>query len=179
MSVKITYFVHGTTVDNQDKLATGWIPGELSQKGIEQSIELKNQVNINEFDIVFCSDLKRAVDSANLTFKGYKDILQDSRLRECNYGDLNGKQNDLVKYENHINEKFPNGESMEDIEKRVKEFLNYLKNNYNDKHVAIVAHKAPQLALEVLLNNRTWGQAIDEDWRKIKAWKPGWVYIIE
>ena len=41
MAVKIIYFVHGTTTDNIEHKATGWMPGELSEKGIEQSIELK------------------------------------------------------------------------------------------------------------------------------------------
>ena len=100
MPVKITYFVHGTTLDNIEHKSTGWLPGELSEKGIEQSQALKNQVNINEFDVVFCSDLKRAIDSAKYTFEGLKQIIQDERLRECNYGDLNGKDSSLLSYRN-------------------------------------------------------------------------------
>jgi len=53
-----------------------------------------------------------------------------------------------------------------------------LKNNYDGQSVAIVAHKAPQLALEVLLNGKTWEQAFADDWRKKKAWQPGWNYIL-
>lgn len=179
MSVKITYFVHGTTTDNADKLSTGWIPGELTEKGIKQSVELKEQTNINEFDFVISSDLKRAIDSANLTFEGLKDIKHDSRIRECNYGELNGKPAELVKYEEHVEIPFPKGESLKDVEKRVKEFCSYLKENYDNKHIAIVAHKAPQMALQVITEGKTWKQAIDEDWRKTKAWQPGWIYIIE
>jgi len=33
-----------------------------------------------------------------------------------------------------------------------------------------MAHRAPQLAFEMILNNKTWEQAISEDWRKDKAW---------
>ena len=40
MSVKITYFVHGTTTDNEQDLATGWAPGELSELGKEQAKDL-------------------------------------------------------------------------------------------------------------------------------------------
>ena len=36
----------------------------------------------------------------------------DSRIRECNYGDLNGKSSVLVKYEEHIDNPFPNGKQM-------------------------------------------------------------------
>lgn len=179
MSVKITYFVHETTLDNLEHKSTGWLPGELSQKGINQSIELKKQVDINQFDIVFCSDLQRAIDSAKYTFEGIKEIIQDNRLRECNYGDYNGKDSILAKYEEHITEKFPNGESMLDVEKRIKDFCNYLLENYDGKHIAIVAHKAPQLAFQVITEGKTWEEAIDQDWRKTKAWQPGWVYIIK
>jgi hypothetical protein len=35
------------------------------------------------------------------------------------------------------------------------------------------------LALDVLLKGKTWKQAIDEDWRKGKAWQPGWDYVLE
>ena len=68
---------------------------------------------------------------------------------------------------------------MLDVEKRIKDFGDYLLENYNEKHIAIVAHKAPQLAIQVLTQGKTWKQAIDEDWRKTKNWQPGWDYIID
>lgn len=179
MAVKVTYFVHGTTTDNIEHKSTGWLPGKLSEKGIEQSIVLKDQINIDEFDVVFCSDLQRAIDSAKYTFENIKPIIEDNRLRECNYGDLNGKDSNLVQYENHITEKFPNGECMLDIEKRIKDFCNFLLENYDGKNVAIVAHKAPQLAFQVITENKSWEYVIENDWRKTKSWQPGWVYIVK
>lgn len=179
MTVKITYFVHGTTYDNEEHKASGWSNVKLSPKGIEQSFALKEKININEFDVVFCSDLDRAIDSANNIFGNQKEIIQDKRLRECDYGILSGKYNSLVIYEEHIEKSFPQGESMRDVEKRIKSFCDFLVKNYNEKHVAIVAHKAPQLALEVLTNGNTWEEAIETDWRKTKNWQPGWGYIIK
>lgn len=176
MAVKITYFVHGTTLDNLEHKATGWLPGELSPKGIEQSFALKEKIDVTKFDIVFCSDLKRAIDSANNVFGEEKQIIIDERLRECNYGNLNGKDNNLINYEEHIETRFPNGECMLDIEKRIKSFCEFLLENYNEKHIAIVAHKAPQLAIEVITQGKTWNEAIEKDWRKTKAWQPGWEY---
>lgn len=178
MSVKIIYFVHGTTTDNLDHKSTGWIPGELSEKGIQQSIDLKEQINLDKIDLVISSDLKRAVDSANYTFENIKEILHDERIRECNYGDYNGQDTSLVRYEDHIDTPFPNGESLKDVENRVKDFCNYLLENYDGKTVALVAHKAPQLALEVITKNISWEEAIDKDWRKTKSWQPGWIYVI-
>ncbi len=100
-------------------------------------------------------------------------------MRECNYGDLTQKSEDSVDYRNFINNPFPNGESLKDVENRVKEFLDDLYKNYAGKHIAIMAHKAPQLALEVILNNRAWEQAIERDWRNTKSWQPGWEYFIK
>ena len=178
MAVKITYFVHGTTYDNLEHRATGWLPGELSPKGIEQAKALKEKIDIDKFDVVFCSDLKRAIDSANIVFGGEKYIIPDKRLRECYYGLFDGKDNSLVTYENHIEEAFPEGESMLDVEKRIKDFCDYLVEKYDSKHIAIVAHKAPQLAIQVLTENKTWEEAIEKDWRKTKDWQPGWNYEI-
>lgn len=178
--VDITYFVHCTTTDNQAHLATGWLPGELSDNGREQAKKLGEQAVGKHFDVVFCSDLKRAIDTAELGFGDKYQIVQDERLRECNYGDLNGKLHTFKdNMENYIDTPFPNGESYKDIERRMADFLTFLEQNYSDRHVAIVAHQAPQLALDVLLKGRTWRQAIDEDWRKTKAWRPGWEYRVE
>src|SRR3989338_8264460 len=96
MVVKITYFVHGTTTDNEKEISSGWYDIELSKLGIEQSISLKDKIKEKRFDVVFCSDLKRAIDSAKLTFKGKVEIVQDKRLRECNYGKLNAYLSKIV-----------------------------------------------------------------------------------
>jgi broad specificity phosphatase PhoE len=181
MAVKITYFVHGTTIDNEKGLATGWSPGELSELGRKQAKELGKLVSGQHFDAFFCSDLKRAVDSAEIGFGDKYEIIRDKRLRECNYGDFTEKSEDKFKNSiiNYVNKPFPNGESYKDVEARVADFLEFLKENYEGKHVAILAHQAPQLVLDVLIKGKTWEQAFAEDWRKKKAWQPGWEYILK
>lgn len=181
MSVKITYFVHGTTTDNEKNISSGWKDVELSELGVEQSVALREQTKNQKFDVVFCSDLKRAYDSAKLAWDGIYHIIPDSRLRECNYGDLNGASSGIVEpmqEDECIEKPFPDGESYENVKGRIADFLEFIKKNYNGKHIAILAHKAPQLSLEVLLNGKTWRQALDEDWRKTKSWKPGWDYLL-
>ncbi len=182
MSVKITFFAHGTTTDNEQHISSGWKDVELSELGREQSIKLKEQTKDREFDVVFTSDQKRAIDSAKLAWEGIYEIIPDKRLRECNYGDLNGASSDIVEpmqEDEALTKPFPNGESYEDVKARVSDFLNFLKQNYDGKHIAIVAHKAPQLSLDVLLKSKTWKQALAEDWRKRKAWQLGWEYELE
>ena len=181
MSIRLTYFIHGTTVDNEKGVSSGWSDCELSDLGIKQSIDLKEQREDKQFDAVFCSNLKRSLDSARLTFEGLSEIITDERLRECNYGEYNSHPSDIVEplQEKSITERFPNGESYKDVETRMADFIEFLKKNYDGKCIAIVAHKAPQLALDVLLKGKTWEQAFAEDWHKTKSWKPGWEYIIK
>ncbi|MBI2631912.1 histidine phosphatase family protein [Candidatus Pacearchaeota archaeon] len=152
MVIKITYFVHGTTIDNEKNISSGWSDSLLSDLGINQSKQLPSQIGNKKFDVVYCSDLKRAVDSAEISFKDKFLIKQDKRLRECNYGDFNGKSSDIVEplQKKHIYKKFPNGESYENVKARINDFLTSLKKNYDRKNVAIVAHKASQLALDVM-----------------------------
>ena len=181
MSVEITYLVHGATLDNEQDIASGWANPELSELGIKQAKQQGDLLVGKHFDIVFCSDLKRAVESADLAFKGKVEIIQDNRLRECNYGDFNQKPDKTFKHEvlKYIDTPFPNGESYEDVKARIQNLLKFIKANYNDKHVVLLAHQAPQLALDVLLKGKTWKQAIDEDWRKTKSWQPGWEYELK
>ena len=181
MPVKITYFAHGTTTDNENDIATGQAPGELSDLGIKQSKKLPKKIKNNTFSVVFCSDLKRAADSARLSFGKTHKIIKDRRLRECDFGKFTNKNFSKIEDKMHkfINKKFPEGESLKDVEERIRDFLKFLIKDHNNKHVAILAHWAPQLALEVITENKSWKTAIDEDWRKTKSWKPGWIYKVK
>lgn len=179
-SANITYFVHGTTIDNEKGVATGQAPGELSELGIKQSRELGETIKNKKFDAIFSSDLKRAVDSVRLMFPKAK-IIKDKRLRECDYGDMTGTASKKIESADIacIDEPFSNGESYQDVEKRIRNFLKDLLGKHSGKKVAIVAHRAPQLALDVIVKGKSWKQAMKEDWRPKKQWKPGWEYMVE
>ena len=180
MSIKIMYFVHGTTTDNASKLCSGWKEAMLNELGKEQAENLGrvSRERDDKFDVMFTSDLKRAIDSSNIAFPEVEKI-RDKRLRECNYGDLDGEHKSLVIYEEHVDDKFPNGESLKDVEMRMRDFVNYLKENYDGKTIGIVAHRAPQLALEVITKNISWEEANQNDWRKTGDWQAGWEYEIK
>ena len=64
MAVKILYYVHSTTVDNENKRASGWNETLLSEKGLSQAQDLAKIVKNENIDAIFCSDLIRAVESA-------------------------------------------------------------------------------------------------------------------
>lgn len=174
--MEIIYFVHGTTFDNATSKCSGWRQVELNDLGKQQAIDLGKNTDYN-FDVIFTSDLIRAIETSKLAWPDVKKVV-DPRLRECNYGDFDGKDSSLVKFNDHIEIEFPNGESLRDVEKRIRDFLNDIKLNYEDSSVGIIAHRATQLAIEVISKNISWEEAIQNDWRKTKEWKPGWKYRI-
>lgn len=177
--VHITYFVHGTTTDNERGLATGWLPGKLSAKGLDDAAQLGRVVADMQFDAIIVSDLKRAIETAAIAFKGH-DFTTDDRLREANYGRYNGQPSADFKaaLESYIDTPFPDGESYLDVEARLRSLCDELRQKYDSKHVALVAHQGPQLALDVICKGKTWPQAIAEDWRKTHAYQDGWKYTL-
>ncbi|MEK7067506.1 MAG: class I tRNA ligase family protein, partial [Patescibacteria group bacterium] len=178
--IPIMYYVHGTTVDNEAKKSSGHYDAALSKLGMRQSRELKKIVKDERYDVVFCSDLQRAVDTAKIAFGDKAVIIKDKRLREIDYGELTrtGEEQTAAMKNNAIEQSFPKGESYRDVGRRISDFLYEVATKYAGKRIAIVAHQAPQLALEVLLNGKTWEKAIEEDWRHTKAWQPGWHYTL-
>jgi broad specificity phosphatase PhoE len=178
--MKITYLVHSITEDNEKGLATGWMQGKLSKEGMKRAAGLRADLSNHDFDAVFCSDLERAIQSTELFFDKKFPVFIDWRLRECNYGEYDGKPAVGFKKDreqDYIQKPYPSGESYQQVEVRIKSFLNDI-NRFNYSHIAIVAHQAPQLALDVIVKGQTWEDAIANDWRKSKSWQPGWEYLL-
>ena len=76
----------------------GWKQVELNGLGREQARNLGKVRSDVKFDVIFTSDFIRAIESSNIAFPDVLKI-QDERLRECNYGDLDGGDKKLVVYE--------------------------------------------------------------------------------
>ncbi|MFA7252554.1 MAG: histidine phosphatase family protein [Candidatus Paceibacterota bacterium] len=83
----IIFEAHGTTFDNEAHLSSGWNDVALSPLGEKQSKEMGERYMNDHFDVIFVSDLQRAVKSAEIGFGNKWPIIKDARLRECNYGD--------------------------------------------------------------------------------------------
>ena len=114
MPTQLVFETHSISVDNERGIATGWLPGTLSKRGRELAKEIGIRRLAEPIAAVYTSDLRRAVETTQLAFaESGVPIYTDWRLRECNYGELNGKpvaQLEAVRAE-HIDVKFPNGES--------------------------------------------------------------------
>lgn len=174
--ITIIFEAHGTTFDNEAHLSSGHNDVELSPLGIRQSKEMGERYKDESFDVIFCSDLQRSYKSAEIAFGNKYLIVQDSRLRECNYGDLTQHPSEEVDKEKpkRIHTAFPNGESYEQTTDRMKSFIEDLKKNYEGKKVMIIGHRAIQYGLDNLLN----GVSLEELTSSHFKWQPGWEYKI-
>jgi len=177
MATKITFEAHSTTLDNEAKRASGWNDVELSPLGIEQSKDLGKRCRGKNFDVVFCSDLQRSFKTAEIAFAGTNiPIIKDKRLRECDYGDFTLRSSHDVEMEKskRIEISFPGGESYTDTTRRVSEFLEDLKRDYDGRHVLIIGHRATQYALDHLLLSIPLEEIISKKF----VWQPGWKYEV-
>ena len=88
--ITIYFEGHATTADNEASVASGHNDVDLSERGRHQAAGEKRRRYENiEFDTVFTSDLSRAYDTDKSMVAGKDNqIIQDARIRECDYSDL-------------------------------------------------------------------------------------------
>lgn len=172
--VKIIFESHGTSFDNEAGLASGWSDIDLSPLGEKQAKQLGQRYKAEELDVVFCSDLKRSWRTANLAFGGSIPIVQDSRLRECDYGEFtkrSASEIDRLKGD-HVFKPWPGGRSYQIMADDMKAFLSALGQDYSGKIAMIIGSRATQYALEHWIRGVPLYDAVVAPWK----WQPGWTY---
>lgn len=90
MSDVIVWMVrHGETVWNAQHKISGWIDVDLSERGQQMALDLRPRLQGEDFDGVWSSDLRRALDTAQLAYG--RPTVEDTRLRELDFGPLEGE----------------------------------------------------------------------------------------
>ena len=69
MPIRIVFETRSTTEDNENGVATGWLPGKLSRIGREQAAELGRRRAHDDIAAIFCSDLARATQTAAIAHR--------------------------------------------------------------------------------------------------------------
>jgi alpha-ribazole phosphatase/probable phosphoglycerate mutase len=177
MSVAIVYETHSLTTDNAAGIATGWLPGRLSERGRILAHALGERHRRSGIAAVYVSDLRRAVETAEIAFAGSAiPIYQDTRLRECNYGTLNGMPVARLAAERarHIAEPYPEGQSYRQVVAAMRDFLHDLAATWDGSKVLIIAHSANKWALDYLLDGIALEDSVDAPF----GWQEGWQYSL-
>ena len=169
----LVFETHSLTVDNEAGVSTGWLDGRLSARGRVLAAELGRRRREDGVDAVFSSDLRRAVETVEIAFAvSGIPVHLDWRLRECNYGRLNGMPTPRLEGERplRVHEPFPGGESYEDVVRRGAEFLAEVAGDRERRRVVLVGHTATRWALDHLLLGTPLQDAV--------GWQEGWSYVL-
>ena len=177
MSVAIVYETHSISVDNERGVATGWLDGALSERGRELARELGRRRREDDLAAVYSSDLGRAVETAEIAFGGSGiPIRFDARLRECDYGELNGAPVARIKAmrSSRIDEPYPGGESYRDCVVRMRDFLDDLLPEHDGERALLVGHAATRWALQHVLVGKPLEELVDAPFE----WQEGWEFTL-
>lgn len=175
MSVRIVYETHSITTDNEAGISTGWLPGALSERGRAAARELGERRRDDGIDAIYVSDLRRSIETVEIAFRGSSIPVEvDPRLRECNYGELNGASVATLDLErlSHVDRAWPGGESYVDVIERTRTLLEDLRSTRDGRRVLLVAHSANRWALQHLLGGGSLVDVIAAPF----AWRPGWEF---
>ncbi|MFA6079813.1 MAG: histidine phosphatase family protein [Candidatus Omnitrophota bacterium] len=146
---RLVFIRHGITVWNAQRRYCGHKDVALSREGARQAAKLAGSLKTAEFDKIYCSDRKRAVQTCRIIFEQAK-FIKVKGLKEINFGVLEGmKHKDIMlkypdvyerwledPYKNHI----PKAEKMKVFKKRVEGAVKRIIRSNRGKTVAIVCH---------------------------------------
>jgi 2,3-bisphosphoglycerate-dependent phosphoglycerate mutase len=178
MTIEIVLETHATTEDNEAGRATGWLPGMLSEAGRRQAAELGVRRRDDGIAAVFCSDLRRAVQTAEIAFaEAPIPVLLDWRLRECDYGQRNGMPAASMhaSRNDHLDVPYPGGESWRQAAGRIHRFLADLPLRWNGKRVLVIGHVATKWGLDHAIDGVPLATLAGQEF----VWQEGWEYRLD
>jgi broad specificity phosphatase PhoE len=153
---------HGHPVNHEKEIVSCWpekFENPLTKKGVEEVEKSANSLKIKNIDLIFSSDILRTKETAEIVGKILNIEPQcDERLRENNFGILNGQPREKVreffgpKDVMRFNKKPEGGEKYIDIEKRMVGFLKSIDKKFKNKIILIVSHELHMMLLEAAVH---------------------------
>ncbi len=177
---------HGQTDWNLTRRYQGLTDISLNETGEQQARDANKLMRGFHFDAVYCSDLDRAKTTARLALKDvfpYEEIKFDRRLRERSFGIYEGGPYDKDKmppdYVSAMNAdpenfSFPEGESLLDVEIRVRPFYDEILARHPNDTVLLVAHGTLLSIIQFIAENEP---VIDKNRRRLKNAEPVVLHI--
>ncbi|MFR7383447.1 MAG: histidine phosphatase family protein [Anaerostipes sp.] len=150
--MRFIFVRHGKTHFNELNLTQGWCDSPLSKDGRKQVEGLKSKLKDTKIDAAYSSTLGRAVETAEILIQGRKiELIQDKRLKEINFGIMEGISQDLVQKLQIESRDWLNdmcmdyrpyeGEEIHEVIKRQERFLEDIKERHEqDETILIVGH---------------------------------------
>lgn len=174
-AIEIVFETHSISEDNERGIASGWNDSRLSERGKALARELGKRRRADKLDAVFASDLQRAVETARIAFQNASTpIFFDWRLRECNYGALNGQPTTIVHGERrkYLDAPYPEGESWRQAVQRTNRFFCDIELLQAHARILLIGHAATRWACEHFLKRVTLEELAAQEF----VWQSGWEY---
>lgn len=147
---------HGQTDGNLYKIMDGIRDIELNQEGIKQANITKESLKDVKFDLIICSPLTRTKQTMEIINVNKYPVIYDERIIERDCGEFTGKGFDSLDrdlYWNYYDTTiYKEAEKMQDLFKRVYEFLDEIKNKYSDKTILLVTHSGVTKVINCYFN---------------------------
>ena len=148
---KLLLVRHGNTKGNSAERFWGQTDVELSDAGTKQVERLRDRLADEKIDVIYTSSLRRASLTAKIIASRHQlDVIICPELLEINFGKVEGLTfkeisqlyPELVKAwpTRDLTFRYPEGESLGDINNRVIKFLDRLKKHTPEETILIVAH---------------------------------------
>ena len=149
---------HGETLENQQHILQGQLPGTLSPLGKAQAENLAETLKDEPLDVVVSSDLARSYETA-LAVAARHGLTphQTPLLREMDWGIYTGQRLDDVDWLNLP----PSVESVEALYQRATDFIRYLQDNFPDRRIVAIGHGAFNRAIIAYLEGKQAIEMID------------------
>lgn len=142
--MKIYSVRHGQTDWNANNLVCGRTDALLTDLGREQAKRTALALKDKGIDIIICSPLNRAQETANIINRTLcVKIITDSRLIEQDYGIFEGTNRfgkEFLENKKNLAYKYPKGESAIGVAHRVYSLIDEVIAKYADKTVLFVSH---------------------------------------
>lgn len=147
---------HGQTDWNKQNILLGSTDKPLNEVGKLQALELKNNLKNITFDHIISSDLKRALETAQI-LSNNTNIIKNQNLRERNYGLLEGTTpSNIHKFwdiSTNINEN--SVEPLKDFLNRIFRELDIILKEFNDSNnLLIITHYGVVMAIDAYFHNK-------------------------
>ncbi|MFA7682287.1 MAG: histidine phosphatase family protein, partial [Candidatus Peribacteraceae bacterium] len=159
-AVDATFVRHGETDRNKAHIISGQADVPLNKEGKQQIRELSTQLQSQQFDLIISSDLKRAVESAEILSKELKIPYEAQwiELRERNLGEYEGKKKTDVVPEDcpsisNTNITPKGGETQSQFRERVQQGAAKLLKEYKGKRILVVGHGGVIKVLKMIYLN--------------------------
>jgi len=166
---------HGNTKQNSADRFWGHTDVALSAAGARQAERLRDRLATERINAVYTSDLRRASRTAEIITSCHQlKVVSCTELHEVNFGKVEGLTfAEICQFYPELAEawptrslsfKFPDGESIADVNNRVRKFLDRLEKHTTEETVLIVAHSGVlRLLLCHFLEIEAW------HWRQLRT----------